>query len=102
MVITGLGGGIFATLAAPFVADVLGGKVDAYGLFLSAQAVGGIAGGLALAARPGNATPRALFGMALAGVLGERLGIAPTLCLHAGGLTTAGLLVMVKSERHTP
>ncbi|MFI7643618.1 MFS transporter [Nonomuraea sp. NPDC049400] len=176
MVITGLGEGIFATLAAPFVANVLGGKGDAYGLFLSAQAVGGIAGGLAIAARPGNATPRALFGwgtvvfgladlalftypllthelwpaialialaglpaaaamaglttfaqtatsddrlgavfgllisaqaatsllgMALAGVLGERLGIVPTLCLHAGGLITAGLLVVVKSERHT-
>ncbi|MGP3962764.1 MFS transporter [Nonomuraea sp. 3N208] len=176
MVITGLGEGIFATLAAPFVANVLGGKGDAYGLFLSAQAVGGIVGGLAIAARPGNATPRALFGwgtvvfgladlalfaypllthelwpaialialaglpaaaamaglttfaqtatsgdrlgavfgllisaqaatsllgMALAGVLGERLGIVPTLCLHAGGLITAGLLVAVKSERHT-
>ncbi|MER7370497.1 MFS transporter, partial [Nonomuraea wenchangensis] len=62
MVITGLGEGIFATLAAPFVADVLGGEGDAYGLFLSAQAVGGIAGGLAVAARPGFATPRALFG----------------------------------------
>jgi Na+/melibiose symporter-like transporter len=176
MMITGLGEGIFATLAAPFVANVLGGKGDAYGLFLSAQAVGGIAGGLAVAARPGNATPRALFGwgtvvfgladlalftypllthelwpaialialagipaaaamaglttfaqtatsddrlgavfgllisaqaatsllgMALAGVLGERLGIVPTLCLHAGGLITAGLLVVAKSERHT-
>jgi len=176
MVITGLGEGIFATLAAPFVANVLGGEGDAYGLFLSAQAVGGIAGGLAIAARPGNATPRALFGwgtvvfgladlalftypllthalwpaialialaglpaaaamaglttfaqtttgddrlgavfgllisaqaatsllgMALAGVLGERLGIVPTLCLHAGGLVAAGLLVVVKSERHT-
>jgi len=42
-----------------------------------------------------------LLGMALAGVLGERLGIVPTLCLHAGGLITAGLLVVVKSERHT-
>jgi Na+/melibiose symporter-like transporter len=176
MVITGLGEGIFATLAAPFVANVLGGEGDAYGLFLSAQAVGGIAGGLAIAARPGNATPRALFGwgtvvfgladlalftypllthelwpaialialaglpaaaamaglttfaqtvtggdrlgavfgllisaqaatallgMALAGVLGERLGIVPTLCLHAGGLVMAGLLVVMKSERHT-
>lgn len=176
MVITGLGEGIFATLAAPFVANVLGGEADAYGLFLSAQAVGGIAGGLAIAARPGNATPRALFGwgtvvfgladlalftypllthalwpaialialaglpaaaamaglttfaqtttgddrlgtvfgllisaqaatsllgMALAGVLGERLGIVPTLCLHAGGLVAAGLLVVATPERHT-
>ncbi|MBN6054759.1 MFS transporter, partial [Nonomuraea sp. RK-328] len=175
MTITGLGEGIFGTLAAPFVADVLGGAGDAYGLFLSAQAIGGIAGGVAVAARPGNATPRALLGwgtvvfgladlalftyplltrelwpaialiglagipaaaamaglttfaqtvtsddrlgavfgllisaqaatsllgMALAGVLGERLGIVPTLCLHAGGAITAGLLVVVKSPRH--
>ncbi|MGW2150907.1 MFS transporter [Nonomuraea bangladeshensis] len=173
MVITGLGEGIFATLAAPFVADVLGGEGDAYGLFLSAQAVGGIAGGLAVAARPGYATPRALFGwgtvvfgladlalftyplltrelwpaialialaglpaaaamaglttfaqtatgedrlgavfgllgsaqaatsllgMVSAGVLGEHLGIVPTLCLHAGGLITAGLLVVLTSR----
>ncbi|TDE39899.1 MFS transporter [Nonomuraea mesophila] len=62
MVITGLGEGIFATLAAPFVADVLGGGGDAYGLFLSVQAVGGLLGGLVVAARPGRASPRALLG----------------------------------------
>ncbi|MEO3791518.1 MFS transporter [Nonomuraea sp. B10E15] len=62
MVITGLGEGIFATLAAPFVADVLGGGGDAYGLFLSVQAVGGLLGGLVVAARPGRAAPRALLG----------------------------------------
>ncbi|MEV0622602.1 MFS transporter [Nonomuraea sp. NPDC050404] len=173
MVITGLGEGIFGTLTAPFVADVLGGEGEAYGLFLSAQAVGGIAGGIAVAARPGKATPRALFGwgtvvfgladlalftyplvtrelwpavvlialaglpaavlvagmttyaqtvagegrvgtvfgllgsaqaatsllgMALAGVLGERLGIVATLCLHAGGLISAGVLVLVSTR----
>ncbi|NJP93019.1 MFS transporter [Nonomuraea sp. FMUSA5-5] len=177
MVITGLGEGVFATLAAPFVAQVLGGEGNAYGLFLSAQAVGGIAGGLALTARPGNAGPRALFGwgtvvfgladlalftypllarelwpaivlialaglpgaaamaglttfaqtatgadrlgavfgllmsaqaatsllgMALAGVLGERLGIVPTLCLHAAGLMAAGLLVVVTADGRRP
>ncbi|TDD16655.1 MFS transporter [Nonomuraea diastatica] len=62
MVITGLGEGIFATLAAPFVADVLGGGGDAYGLFLSVQAVGGLLGGLVVAARPDGAAPRALLG----------------------------------------
>ncbi|MGP3930047.1 MFS transporter [Nonomuraea sp. KM88] len=62
MVITGLGEGIFATLAAPFVADVLGGGGDAYGLFLSVQAVGGLLGGLVVAARPGRAAPRGLLG----------------------------------------
>ncbi|MET8869932.1 MFS transporter [Nonomuraea sp. NPDC004580] len=174
MMITGLGEGVFSTLAAPFVAGVLGGDGDAYGLFLSAQAVGGIAGGVALAAGPGRLTPRALFGWgtvvfgladlalftyplltsqvwpamvlialagfpaaasmaglttyaqtvagadragtvfglivsaqagtsligtALAGVLGGRMGIIPTLCLHAGGLMLAGLLVVAGSRR---
>ncbi|MFC5829246.1 MFS transporter [Nonomuraea insulae] len=174
MMITGLGEGIFATLAAPFVADVLGGRGEAYGLFLSVQAVGGIAGGLAVAAYPGNVSPRALLGwgtvvfglvdlalfvyplalpalwpalvliavagvpaaasmagfttvaqtvtaddrrgavfgvlgsahaatallgMVVAGVLGDRVGVVPTLCLHAAGLVTAGLLVLARTRR---
>ncbi|MEU8360086.1 MFS transporter [Nonomuraea sp. NPDC048882] len=174
MVITGLGEGVFSTLAAPFVADVLDGSADAYGLFLSAQAVGGIAGGLLIATRLGDVTPRTLFGwgtvvfgladlalftyplltrelwpafvliglaglpaaaamaglttfaqtvtggdrlgavfgllasahaatsllgMALAGVLGDGLGIVPMLCVHAGGLITAGALVVAASRR---
>ncbi|MEV0821367.1 MFS transporter [Nonomuraea rubra] len=180
MVITGLGEGVFSTLAAPFVADVLGGRGDAYGLFLSVQAVGGIAGGLAVAAWLGNVPPRALLGwgtvvfgladavlftypvllyppgaapalwptlvliavagvpaaasmaglmtlaqtrapagrtgavfgvlvsaraatgllgMALAGTLGDRAGIVPTLCLHAAGLVAAGLLALLLTRR---
>ncbi|MFC4009813.1 MFS transporter [Nonomuraea purpurea] len=169
MAIAGLGEGIFSTLAAPFVAEVLGGGGDAYGLFLSVQAVGGIAGGLLVAAYAGAAKPwtllggativfgltdlalfvyplavpalwpalvliglagapaaaamagfttlaqtvtadehrgavigllgsahaaTALLGTALAGVLGGTLGIVATLCLHAGGLIVAGLLVL--------
>ncbi|GAA3706661.1 MFS transporter [Nonomuraea antimicrobica] len=169
MVITGLGEGVFATLATPFVADVLGGGGDAYGAFLSVQAVGGIAGGLAVAAWPGDAPPRALLGwgtvvfgladlalfayplawpvlwpalvlivvagvpaaaataglttlaqtatggdragavfgllgsahaatgllgLSIAGALGDRIGIVPTLCLHAAGLVGAGLMVL--------
>ncbi|GAA3260860.1 MFS transporter [Nonomuraea helvata] len=62
MVITGLGEGIFATLAAPFVSGVLGGDGGAYGLFLSVQAVGGIAGGLVVALHPSRAAPRVLLG----------------------------------------
>lgn len=176
MVITGTGEGIFATLAAPFVADVLGGDGDAYGLFLSVQAVGGIAGGLAVAAWPGGASPRSLLGwgtvvfgladlalftyplawpalwpalvliavagvpaaaamaglttlaqraaqehrrgalfgllvsaqaatsllgLALAGVLGDRIGVVATLCVHAGGLMFAGLmsLLVIRKDR---
>ncbi|WP_138670855.1 MFS transporter [Nonomuraea turkmeniaca] len=173
MAITGLGEGIFAALAAPFVADVLGGRADAYGLFLSVQAIGGIIGGLAVALHAGAARPRlllgagtivfgfldlalftyplvspvlwpayvlialagvpaaaamagfttfaqtvttdahrgrviglltsaqaatALAGTGLAGVLGGTIGIVPTLCVHAGGLIAAGLLV---AKRHS-
>ncbi|WNI21517.1 MFS transporter [Streptomyces sp. ITFR-16] len=49
IVITGIGQGIMSTLFAPFVVDVLHGSGAAYGTVVSAQAVGGIAGGLATA-----------------------------------------------------
>ncbi|MFK4088624.1 MFS transporter [Kribbella sp. NPDC020789] len=48
--VTGLGEGVMSTLFAPFVATELGGDGKAYGLIVSAQAIGGIAGGLAAAA----------------------------------------------------
>ncbi|MFC7583535.1 hypothetical protein ACFQYP_06980 [Nonomuraea antimicrobica] len=35
-----------------------------------------------------------LLGLALAGALGDRIGIVPTLCLHAAGLVGAGLMVL--------
>ncbi|MEO3869217.1 MFS transporter [Nonomuraea sp. B12E4] len=173
MVITGVGEGIFVTLAAPFVADVLGGGAGAYGVFVSAQAVGGLVGGLVVAVAPGRAGPRALLGwgtvvfglldlalfgyplavpalwpamalivlagvpaaaamagfatlaqtvtaddrrggvigllgsaqaatslggMALAGVLGGPVGIVAMLCVHAGGLVVAGLLVLARGR----
>jgi Na+/melibiose symporter-like transporter len=49
IVITGIGQGIMSTLFAPFVVDVLHGSGAAYGTVVSAQAVGGIAGGLVTA-----------------------------------------------------
>jgi Na+/melibiose symporter-like transporter len=60
--ITGIGEAVMGTLMAPFVHDVLGGGARAYGIVMSAQAVGGIAGGL-LTTLFGHRFPaRALFG----------------------------------------
>ncbi|GAA0596016.1 MFS transporter [Kribbella sandramycini] len=47
--VTGLGEGVMSTLFAPFVSTELGGDGKAYGLIVSAQAVGGIVGGLVAA-----------------------------------------------------
>lgn len=46
--ITGIGEGIVITLFVPFAVDVLGGGGPLYGALISAQAIGGIAGGVAL------------------------------------------------------
>lgn len=46
VLITGVGEAIMSTLMAPFVHDVLRADARAYGAIMSAQAVGGLAGGL--------------------------------------------------------
>lgn len=56
--ITGMGEGIVGTLIAPFVRDVLHGSSQAFGFFLAAQAIGGIAGGV-LAVSLGQRVPAA-------------------------------------------
>jgi Major Facilitator Superfamily len=56
--VTGVGEGVVATLAAPFVRHVLHGSSKEFGLFLAAQAIGGIAGG-ALAVWIGPRAPAA-------------------------------------------
>ena len=56
--VTGVGEGIVATLAAPFIRHVLHGSSQAFGLLLAAQAIGGIAGG-ALAVSLGQRVPAA-------------------------------------------
>lgn len=47
--VTGIGEGLMDTLFAPFVRAELGGSARTYGLIVSSQAVGGIAGGLVAA-----------------------------------------------------
>ena len=46
--ITGLGEGVIITLFVPFAVDVLDGGGPLYGALISAQAIGGLAGGFAL------------------------------------------------------
>ncbi|MDQ1602476.1 MAG: hypothetical protein QOE01_321 [Actinomycetota bacterium] len=60
--ITSVGEGVMGTLFAPFVRDVLHGGPQDYGLISGIQAVGGILGGLALAAYGGRWAPRPLLG----------------------------------------
>lgn len=57
-VVTGVGEGVMSTLFAPFVSAELGGDGKAYGLIVSSQAIGGIAGGL-VAAAVGSKLPAA-------------------------------------------
>jgi Na+/melibiose symporter-like transporter len=67
LLITCIGEGIMATLFAPFVRSILRGSGAEYGVMMSAQAIGGISGGL-LAASLGNrvGTARALGTAAIA------------------------------------
>jgi MFS family permease len=55
--IVSVGEGVFGTLCAPFVVSVLHGSGPDYGWFLSLQAVGGMAGGVLIAARMKDADP---------------------------------------------
>ncbi|GAA2477438.1 MFS transporter [Winogradskya humida] len=59
--ITGVGEAAIGTLAAPFVRDVLGGDARAYGMIMSSQAIGGLAGGLIVTLVGHRFPPRAMF-----------------------------------------
>jgi len=63
MTIAGLGEGVMAALFAPFVVEVIGGAEPAYGWLLSAQAVGGLAGGAAIARWGAHVSPTRLVGV---------------------------------------
>ncbi|PYE53771.1 MFS transporter [Deinococcus yavapaiensis] len=49
MAVGAIGEGVFGVLLAPFVTSVLGGDARAYGLVISAQAIGGLVGGVVAA-----------------------------------------------------
>ena len=64
-VTTSLGEGIFATLFAPYVRDVISGSAADYGGIMSTQAVGGVVAGFVVAAVGHRYTARGLFGWGL-------------------------------------
>ncbi|RKR73364.1 MFS transporter [Frondihabitans australicus] len=111
-VLTGVGEGTMGTLFAPFVDDVLGGTVGLYGAILSAQAVGGIVGGLVITILGPRIRPRALFtwGALAFGLLDLALFLYPLLDPAAwpafaliaivglpGAAVTAGVLTLFQS-----
>jgi Na+/melibiose symporter-like transporter len=110
-VVTGIGEGIMSTLFAPFVRDELGGDGTTYGLIVSSQAIGGIAGGLVAAAIGHRMSPARLWGIGavLFGLIDTVMfcyplfwdGIWPAVvCMIAVGLpgafTIAGLMTVVQ------
>jgi MFS family permease len=60
--ITGLGEGVFSALFAPFVRVALGGGALELGSLMSAQAVGGVLGGLAVGVAGARLSPPRLLG----------------------------------------
>ncbi|MGH3506245.1 MAG: MFS transporter, partial [Nocardioidaceae bacterium] len=64
-VMTSLGEGIFGTLFAPYVRDVISGSAADYGGIMSTQAVGGVVAGFVVAAVGHRYTARGLFGWGL-------------------------------------
>jgi Na+/melibiose symporter-like transporter len=62
LLVTSLGEGIMGTLFAPFVRTVLHGSGQEYGVIVSIQAVGGIAGGLVAAGLGDRVRASRLFG----------------------------------------
>ncbi|MGO1974245.1 MAG: MFS transporter [Propionibacteriaceae bacterium] len=77
LLVTTLGEGVMGTLFAPFVHDALGGTSQQYGAIISAQAVGGIVGGL------------------IAGSLGEWIRPGPLLGWAAVAFGTIDLVIFI-------
>src|SRR4051812_6254317 len=107
MAITAMGEGIMGTLFAPFVRDVLHGGGSAFGVIVGIQAVGGIVGGVCVAAAGHRWSAYALFGWGSVafGLLDLALflyplvvdGIAPAIVLMVmigvpGAFAIAGLM----------
>ena len=78
-VLSGFGEGVIAVLLAPFIISVLNADSAEYGAVISAQAVGGIAAGFAVAALGRRGDPRILlgYGALLFGVLDLLIAVYP-------------------------
>jgi Na+/melibiose symporter-like transporter len=92
MAVSSIGEGVMLTLMAPFVIRVLHGDASSYGAILALQAVGGIAGGLLIAAYGRRLSTRLLVGIGsvLFGALDLMLFLYP---LITPWLWPAGLLI---------
>jgi len=114
LAVASVGEGIMGTLFAPFVRSVLHGSSQVYGFIVSAQAVGGIAGGLIAASIGHRVRASRLFGWG-AVAFGAvdlmlflyplvRVTVSPAIVLMAvvgvpGALMLTGALTLV--QRHT-
>lgn len=111
--ITSVGEGIVGTLFAPFFRHVLHGSSQGFGVFLAAQAIGGIAGGLLAASIGQRVRPARLlsygavaFGLGDLGIFLYPLGYAAVWPAMAGiiivglpvALTMAGLLTLFQQN----
>jgi MFS family permease len=102
--VSAVGEGAMAALFAPFVIQVLQGGEVGYGTIVSAQAIGGLVGSVALTARPRVMAPAWLMGLGALGLATVDLltfnyfrvlpGIVPAIVLMAlVGIPIAGLVV---------
>jgi MFS family permease len=66
--VTGLGEGVMVTLFLPFTVEVIDGGGSGYGLIVSAQAVGGLAGAALVARSGGGVAPERLLAGGAIGV----------------------------------
>ena len=111
--ITSVGEGVMSTLFIPFVTDVLHGEAVAVGWLMSAQAIGGIVGGVLITGLANRLAPHWLLGWGALGLGVVDLmifnypfflsGIALALCLIAvAGLPVsalqAGLLTLFQTN----
>lgn len=76
-----LGEGVMSALFTPFVVQVVGGGAPALGWLMSAQAVGGLLGGVVVAQLGARLSPLRLFGPSavLFGTIDLAIFVAPTL-----------------------
>ncbi|NUP49669.1 MAG: MFS transporter [Catenulispora sp.] len=95
--LTSVGEGIMGTLFAPFVRRVLHGDSQAYGLIAAVQAIGGILGGLAVAALGSRIPPQRMlaFGAIMFGICDLAIFLYPLVYTAvwpaAAGMVIAGL-----------
>jgi MFS family permease len=82
--------GVLVSLLIPFVKDVLGGSSAELGLLMSAQAIGGVAGGLLIGKVGGRIAPLRL--MALCGALD---GLLLLVIVNGGSLALALVLIAI-------